>query len=275
MVYLGLSLICWLISMIKKPQSGWTVLCYHGVQDDQAARFKQQMQYLAGRAVPVDRIGSETSGICLTFDDAFACVIDNVVPLVNCFQVPIAIFPVTDNFDAKPRWVMSDNHSEKDLRTMSKNEILSLCTHPLITFGSHTCTHPHLGQSTSEVVEQELENSRESLANLTGKSPVDLALPHGSFNPLVLASAQRIGYRRIYTLEPRVNRELPNDGRVGRFSVDPDMWWIEFQLTISGAYGYLLPFRKGIERLRFWKNPVANSPSSARPMSEAVFREPT
>ena len=233
------------------------------------------MRYLSGRSVSVDRIGSETPGVCLTFDDAFACLIDNVVPLVDCFQVPIAIFPVTDNFDAKPRWAMSDSHPEKELRTMSKNELLSLCNHPLITIGSHTCTHPRLGQSTPAVVEQELENSRESLANLIGKDPVDLALPNGSFNPLVLSSAQRIGYRRIYTLEPRINRELPTDGRVGRFSVDPDMWWIEFQLTVEGAYGYLPSFREGIKRLKFWKIPSAKSSSSARQMNDAIFRGPS
>lgn len=245
------AVISWLLKSFGSRR-GWTVLCYHVVWPEQAIRFERQMRFLAGRAVSVDQIGTGETGVCVTFDDAFACLSDEVIPVATRFGIPIALFPVTDNLNATPRWEMPAGHPEQGLRTMSEEELMALRDHPLVKVGSHTATHPRLGEVPSDVVIRELQKSRDSLAGLLSYAPLDVALPHGSFNSQVCEVARQIGYRRIYTLEPRVNMGLPTDGCVGRFSVDPDMWMIEFRLTVAGAYGFLLPMRRAINRIRSW-----------------------
>lgn len=250
--YLGLASICWLWSCLLRGSRnrGWIVLCYHSVTSAQADRFYNQLLKLSGRTVSVDQIGCGKPGVCLTFDDAFACLLENVIPPASQLGIPLAIFPVTENLNATPRWQMPEGHRERGLRTMSAEELIAIRDNSLITIGSHTATHQRLGDVMPDVVTRELQSSRDSLAQILSKAPQDIALPHGSFNSQVCEEARRTGYRRVFTLEPMVNTQLPADGRVGRFSVDPDMWMIEFQLTAAGAYSYLFPFRRVISQVR-------------------------
>jgi peptidoglycan/xylan/chitin deacetylase (PgdA/CDA1 family) len=238
--------LCCLIS----SRRGRIVLCYHAVQDSQAKRFTDQMRFLKGRVFPIGEIHEKPSGVFVTFDDAFACLLQNVVPLATEFKIPIAIFPVTENDNQPPRWNIAKDHPEAVLRTMSESELASLREFSVATIGSHTATHPRLGDIPATIAERELRTSRDSLAALLGFIPSDLALPHGSYNLGVLESARELGYKRVFTVEPNINTTLPADGRIGRFVVDPDMWLIEFKLTVIGAYGYLLSFRRLINSLR-------------------------
>jgi len=59
-----------------------------------------------------------------------------------------------------------------------------------------------------------------------------------------LRIAEEIGYKRVYTLEPKLVRTNQEIGTIGRFSMSPDVWPIEFYLTCYGAYSWLFPFRR-------------------------------
>ena len=248
-IYLSLALVYSVFCLIPSRR-GRIVLCYHSVIDSQSQRFKKQLQFLKGTVFPVNKMAETKSGVFVTFDDAFACLLQNVIPLAEQYNIPIAIFPVTENANQPPRWDIAKNHPEARLRTMSETELSTLRGNPIVTIGSHTATHPRLGNIPAETVKRELQSSRESLAALFGFLPCDLALPHGSYNTSVIEFARDIGYTRVYTIEPDVNTTLSPDGRIGRFQVDPDMWMIEFKLTAIGAYGYLRPLRSMLDSLR-------------------------
>jgi len=252
-VYFGLAVICgfW-IALTQKARGKWIVLCYHGVQPEQAKRFDAQLRHVADRVVAVDQIGRGKPGVCLTFDDAFACLLDNVIPVSAELGAPITIFPVTENFDSIPKWDMPEAHPEKGLRTMSKLEVLGLKDNSLVTIGSHTATHPRLADVPEATVDYELQASHDALKGLLNSAPVDFALPHGSFNRYVCQTARIVGYQRVYTLDPRMNEHLSDDGLVGRFSVDPDMWIAEFRMTAAGAYSYLFTLRRVLKRIQSW-----------------------
>ncbi len=247
-----------------RPTKQALVLCYHGVGPQQHASFAWQVQRVAARAISVQELTSggivsrRGPAVCFTFDDAFANLLDNALPVLQQYNVPACIFAVADNLGGRPRWRIAPEHPDAGERTMTAAELRQAAQSQLVTVGSHTCTHPDLaGLARSEIV-RELRDSRTRLADLLGQSIEDLALPYGSFTPAVLDAAFTAGYRRVYTLEPTPHRPTGDGPQViGRFLMSPDAWRIEFLLTCAGAYAWLYPWRRLLRRLRLWRRRFA------------------
>ncbi len=145
------------------------------------------------------------------------------------------MFAVGENLGEIPKWSISQNHPEAHERVMDAEQLTRLSKHALCHIGSHTQTHPVLTALTPEQVRRELAESKNTLEQLLSLPVEDLALPHGAFNGTVLKIAREIGYRRIYTLEPAVMApDAMQEGLIGRFSMSPDVWPIEFYLTCAG-----------------------------------------
>jgi peptidoglycan/xylan/chitin deacetylase (PgdA/CDA1 family) len=194
---------------------------------------------------------SKSSRIVLTFDDAYANLLDNVLPTLEQYRIPAIIFAVSGNLGKKPNWAIAADHPEANELTMTADQLQALSKHPLIRIGSHTQTHPDLSKLLPERVRQELVDSKRDLEQILSRPVDDLALPHGAFNDTVLQIAREVGFKRIYTLEPRlISNDTLNEGLIGRFSMSPDVWPIEFYLTCVGAYVWLLPWRYVVRRVR-------------------------
>jgi peptidoglycan/xylan/chitin deacetylase (PgdA/CDA1 family) len=216
------------------------VLCYHGVRPEQKHRFERQV-ILLSRRFPFVR---------MTFDDAFSNLLDNALPILEELQVPAIIFAVTDNLGDIPRWNIPAGHPEAQELTMTAQQLLNISKHPLIRIGSHTLTHPDLTKISHDRLQAELAESKSKLEKLLGCPIEDMALPHGAYNEEVIALAQAAGYKRIFTLDPRPTDFESGSAVMGRFSLSPDVWPIEFYLTCAGAYAGLYPWRRFIRRFR-------------------------
>jgi peptidoglycan/xylan/chitin deacetylase (PgdA/CDA1 family) len=234
------------------------VLCYHGINAAQRELFKSQMLYLRNHAVPVEMPKApqhlrlrQGPVIAMTFDDAFENLIDNAIPVLNEFQIPGIVFAVPGNLGRTPKWAISPDHPESREKVMTAEQLVELSQNPLIRIGSHTMTHSNLATLTAEKVRQELAESKQQLELLLGHPVEDLALPHGAFNETVLQIARQAGYKRIYTLEPKVmpHVEMQN-GVIGRFSMSPNVWPIEFTLTCAGGYSWLMGVRRTVQFIR-------------------------
>jgi peptidoglycan/xylan/chitin deacetylase (PgdA/CDA1 family) len=239
-VYLAISALWYLVTL-----GGWlnkkagVILCYHGIRPGQKQQFERQVVLLS-RQFPFVRT---------TFDDAFENLLDNALPLLNKLHIPAIIFAVPGNLGKSPQWNIATDHPEYSQKTMTAQQLKSI-QNEWITIGSHTQTHPDLSKLPPDQVRWELLESKNNLEKLLGKPVEDLALPHGAYNADVLRIAQEAGYKRVYTLEPKLIRENQKSGAIGRFSMSPDVWPIEFYLTCCGAYAWLYPFRKLLKRLR-------------------------
>lgn len=226
------------------------VLCYHGVLASQKACFKRQMERLS-------RNGGHSPIVHLTFDDAFENLLRNVLPVLEEYQHHAIIFAVSGKLGEKPSWSMPTNHPEAKETLATAEQLITLSKHPLVHIGSHTQTHSDLTTLPPVRARTELRESKKQLEKLLGKRIEDLALPHGAFNETILQIANEEGYERIYTLEPRLMlSDQMGQGVIGRFSMSPDVWPIEFHLTCAGAYAWLLPWRNLINRLKFLKSSV-------------------
>lgn len=255
--YLFIASCCYLVTLggYLNRKAG-LVLCYHGISRQLFHKFKSQMVSAARHSISLPNVGNTRTGvryemspqILITFDDAFENLIENALPILKKLQIPAIIFSVPGNLGQTPQWNISPDHAEYQEKTMTALQLKEIQS-DLIRIGSHTQTHPDLSKISSERIRWELVESKKNLENLLGRSVEDLALPHGAYNQDVLDIAQDVGYTRIYTLEPQMMKQGV-EGKIGRFSMSPDVWPIEFYLTCCGAYSWLFYFRKLVRELR-------------------------
>jgi peptidoglycan/xylan/chitin deacetylase (PgdA/CDA1 family) len=253
LAYLFIALCSFIMQRAFGRPVGVVVLCFHSVITKQRPAFERQMQYIKKRAVSLDSIkdASDTRApVVVTFDDAFECLLENVVPVVRDLQVPIAIFAVSGNLGKTPAWLSGSGHPDASLPTMSAEQLRQLAGQPGFVIGSHSTSHRRLGDLPAAEVEFELTTSKASLENVLGVTCDHLALPHGSYRPEVIQLAIRHDYRSVLTLDEIALPSRWPAGTVGRFSVSPDMWMIEFMLTVHSAYSWLYAWRSWIRRLR-------------------------
>jgi peptidoglycan/xylan/chitin deacetylase (PgdA/CDA1 family) len=256
-IYLFAAILFFVIQKISRsPQPGTIVLCYHGVKDAERERFARQMRMIRTRAIAIKDLNNRQDKttnfltICVTFDDAFDNLISNVLPTINKFQIPITIFIATKSIGIRPVWLAGKQHPDSCEMVMTVPQILTLNENPLITFGSHTSSHPRLSELQNKDIREELSSSRNTLMAILNDPIDNLALPHGDFNKDVLQIANEEGYKNIFTLEPvpytsEANSFYPT---IGRFSMSPMVWAIEFYLTINGAYSWLYTWRSFIQK---------------------------
>jgi len=235
-------------------RAGMVVLCYHGIPPVQTNVFRRQMARIRGRAAAPDcltdtrfRWGRRLR-VCVTFDDAFRQLQSEALPVLEEYGIPCVIFVPTANLASAPRWSMPNDHPECEQTVMSQAELQAVAQRRGVMLGSHTATHKDLTLLPLEDLARELRESRATLVELTGGHIVDIAFPHGRYSREVLEASQREGYRRMFTLEPRVARA--GQDVVGRFSMSPGAWPIEFMLTCAGAYVWLFPLRRFLGLLR-------------------------
>lgn len=244
LVYLAVSLLVCVVTLGGRLFRGRVVvLCYHGIFPAQRGGFERQMRAIR------NRVRRGTPRVAITFDDAFANLHDNAVPVLRKLNIPATVFVVSDNLGVPPRWSLPPGHSDYHERTLTAEEVQALASTG-VKIGSHTHTHRPLTALSDVDLNGELRTARTQLEQLVDGPVTELACPHGACDARVARAAAAAGYDRVYTLEERLVREDTAELCVGRFSMTPDTGPLEFWLTSVGAYAWLYPWRTLWRRLR-------------------------
>lgn len=236
----------------NRKNSKFIVLCYHGITPNSIDKFQWQMKSIAARATSIlfsnERIHHlrKRVKVCVTFDDAFANLLENALPVLVKYQIPAIFFSVAGNMGFEPCWKMPKNHPDIEQTTMTREQLISICDIPLVDIGSHTFTHPDLTKIQLNEAKKELEDSKIRLESILNRKIEDLALPYGSYNASVINMAKKVGYKRIYTLNAYVAKQNSKSNTIDRFSMEPNVSKLEFLLTSIGAYEWLGPCRKAL-----------------------------
>lgn len=277
LIYLAVSSAWWMLTgfgCLRGRRA--VVLCYHGVSSSQRDRFRRQMRCIAARAIGVadlDDAGSRGSRrrlprVCVTFDDAFANLCVNALPIAQEQGIPVTIFAPSAVLGHTPTWNMPPGHPEAHEPTMSIEALRSVAGLPGVTIGSHTVSHPRLNRVPRERVRAELTESKAALERIAGQPIENLAFPHGAYDQTACDESLRAGYRRMFSLDHCLHPGRLPPAVIGRFSMSPDAWPMELWLTTAGAYAWLRPWRRLADFLRTWSSPD-------RPASAAPSKEPT
>jgi peptidoglycan/xylan/chitin deacetylase (PgdA/CDA1 family) len=231
------------------------ILCYHGIHDNARETFYAHMKYISSRVVPAfnwndsQDVTSLQPAVAVTFDDAYDNLLQNAIPAMRELGIQAMIFAVSGNFGKIPAWEMHEERLKSKEPLMAEKEIINL-DGDQFRIGSHTVSHPDLSVLNDEELFHELSESKKKLEKLLQRPVTEIALPFGAFNDNVINQAEKIGYKRIYTLEPKTIDYNSDPEMAGRFIMTTDVWMIEFYLTCAGAYSWLYSFRAVINNLR-------------------------
>jgi len=237
--------------------SGAVVLCYHGVADAYAGRFRKQMDILARRAHVVDAAERECPSngphrVALTFDDALASFKENALPVLQQHRFPSTIFVPTGYIGKACTWMRSPEQYEREeghaMAPRDREQFLSDAVMDeddlralggRVAIGSHGVRHLNLARLADDEMEREIVESKHMLERLTGKPVGTISLPHGGYKPATLTACRRHGYHRVFLIEPGFAFLAPDEFLTPRVVVDPSDWPCEFRLKALGAYGWL------------------------------------
>jgi len=228
------------------------VLMYHRVCRDEAWRpsafvvtltaFRRQMSWLARHGYYTPRVSDVLSDggrapcvvgrpVVLTFDDGYADVLENAVPVLRAFGFTAAVFPVLDLERRFNHW---DDAPELKGPLLALDQLRDLEKAGL-ELGSHTVTHARLTRAGDDALAWELARSREVLAAIAARPLPVLAYPYGDVDGRVKEAARAAGYEAALAvnsgpLDWRADAFEIRRQRVGNVSSDAYL-----RLILSGA----------------------------------------
>ncbi len=189
------------------------VLCYHAVSSSWNAPLAIGAQTLERQITLLLRLGwtaarfsdavlepKAAKTLAITFDDAYASVTDQAVPLLRELGVPGTVFVPTTYvthhrplaWDGTDQWLKTP--FEQELTPMTWENLGELVASGW-EVGSHTLTHPHLPRCDDATLERELAESREECMSRLGGDVFSLAYPYGDVDQRVAEAARHAGYR--------------------------------------------------------------------------------
>ena len=191
----------WSLGGMRKSSLGSRILMYHSVETpvDQDPTgnytvplldFRAQMYWLrneSGLKIVASNDELVDGSVVVTFDDGYVSYLNYALPVLEELDIPSTIF-VTTGFVC-----------ESDNQFLNKSQIRFLSTNGLTCMGSHSVSHPFLGQCSRKEIERELSGSKIFLEDLCGNAIESLAYPNGSFSALVTEVTRATGYRLAFS----------------------------------------------------------------------------
>lgn len=112
--------------------------------------------------------------IALTFDDAHISFYENVLPIIERYDVPATVYVPTE--------AIGGDHS------LSVDQLVELAGHDLVTIGNHTKSHPKLTEVENEAtLRDEIVGARNDLEELLDIEVTEFCYPFYKFDDRSLA----------------------------------------------------------------------------------------
>lgn len=186
--------------------------------------------------------------LSVTFDDAFASVLELGKPILDRLGVPATVFAVTDfaaegrplSWDGVDRWAGGPFGDE--LRSLDWAALRGLADAGW-EIGSHTRDHPRLTRCGDEELVAQLVHSRAEMERALGRACTAVAYPYGDADERVERAAADAGYVAGAALPARWHRMRPLAyPRVGVYHGDDDRRFsIKTMYTVRRLRGAIEP----------------------------------
>ncbi len=208
------------------------VLAYHAIEDTDDAvlgrwivtpdAFEQQLDALADAGVHwigvrelldwLDGAPLPPRSVLLTFDDAYADLLDHAAPALERRGIPALVLVVGEQLGGWNEWDVRRGAGKLPL--LDAEQLRGL-TRRGWAVGAHSATHAHLTQLDEAELRHELEQPLRALVDAGLPVEPVLAYPHGEHTARVRAAARRAGYAAAFALEGR----RPSTSARGRFAL--------------------------------------------------------
>lgn len=262
----------WLAYGRGRPESaGLRVLLYHRVAADadplavMPRRFSEQMAHLADEGYRVldlmpalellrdDAVPERT--IALTFDDGFADVAEEALPVLERHGFRATVFVTTGVVDRRVSFPWY--HGRQQPRVLGWDEIGALDREGTLRFEAHTVTHPSLVALDDAGAAHEIAESRRELSDRLDRPVTAFAYPAGLYSDRERRLAAQAGYTAAVTCEPGVNCSATDPFALRRRQIDSRDRRLDFRAKLGGGHDTPLPLRATYRRLRYGMPPSA------------------
>jgi peptidoglycan/xylan/chitin deacetylase (PgdA/CDA1 family) len=243
--------------------SGLRILLYHRVSDDDdplavpPRRFREQMAHLAAEGYRVvdliealDLLGAGVAAprtIALTFDDGFADVGDEALPVLQRHGFRATVFVTTGVTDGRVAFPWY----ERQPKVLGWDEIVALDREGTLRFEAHTVTHPSLLAVDDSTAAAEIRESRRELQDRLGRTVSAFAYPAGLYGERERHLVAQAGYAAAVSCEPGVNRPDSDRFALRRRQIDSRDRLLDFKAKVGGGHDTPLPLRGVYRRLRY------------------------
>lgn len=191
------------------------VLMYHSVDPSGSVvsihpdRFREHVEILARSELPVlslvELVTGSDPGVALTFDDAFQNFAETAWPTLSDAGLPATLYAPTAWMGRASGW--DPPGAEVPSFPVMTWDTLGRLASEGVDVGSHARTHPRLTTLEDTALSEELEGSKEELAERLGRAPRSLAYPFGDVDDRVARAAHSAGYDAAVTTELRPVRD--------------------------------------------------------------------
>jgi len=177
----------------------------------------------------------------ITFDDAYAELVNYAFPVLRDLGFKATVFVVTDEIGGKNSW---DRETGADSLCCMSGEQIMYWSKLGIEFGAHSRTHTDLTLLSDEQLEEEVAGSGHALAEILGIVPHSFAYPYGFYNDSVLRATRR-AFQLAFTCDEGLNKLGTDLLLLHRTKVEPEDSLVDFKLRVR--YGF-----SAIQRLRLF-----------------------
>jgi len=229
------------------------ILMYHSVNPDArrdnllavgAVAFERQMHFLKTHrynVLPLEELAGlirnkkkiPARTLAITFDDGYKDNYTYALPILKKYNLPATIF-ITVNEVGRPG---NDRLSWDEIREMEASEIIS--------FGSHTLSHPYLPLvSSDEELKKQIFDSKKILEKKLDREVNSFCYPIGGFNPKIKQLVKDAGYKVAVATNPRGKNTADDIFALKRLriSATSDNLFI-FWAETNGYYSFLQEHR--------------------------------
>jgi peptidoglycan/xylan/chitin deacetylase (PgdA/CDA1 family) len=229
-------------SILGRPLRGTCLfITYHTITEGTRNDFARQLDMLKRIAQVIPSPANQTLEpgrhyVGITFDDAFRSFAQNALPVLAGCELPVILFVPTGFLGRKTDWFDYGSVNPVGEEVVSADELKQLARQYKIEFGSHTVHHPNLVELSLDEARAELRDSRETLESLLERKIHSISFPYGSYRAREIKLAQETGYEFCFSISPQRLVGGIQPGLIGRVSVHPSDWDLEFKLKVLGAY---------------------------------------
>lgn len=196
-----------------------TILLYHqvGVNPNnhtnldcfcQVEQFIEQMKFLYESKIKVISLTDlvnilksdkvlEQDYVVLTFDDGCELFCKYVLPILQEFNFPSTIYPVSGALGEIADWPKLLN---QELKIIEKEELLWLANIG-VDVGGHTVSHVKLTEVNIKESEIEVSKCKKDLESIIGKELHSFSYPHGCYNDEIEKLVESQGFECALTCE--------------------------------------------------------------------------
>ncbi len=167
-------------------------------------RFAEQMSWLAerglrgvsiGALIEAMRAGRPRGLVGITFDDGYASVLDNALPVLHRHGFGATVFVISDRLGGRNDW--DEGTDWPLLSAAGVNELASTG----LEIGSHSASHVRLAGLEPAELARQVSQSRAELTELLGGEVAGFAYPYGVMDAAARQAVHEAGYSYACAVE--------------------------------------------------------------------------